>query len=62
MGRDFFFLFFFFLESPLPADRELVQFSLDDEYYLLPFLAFLYIIRGGKKKKKKKEDETLLDR
>jgi hypothetical protein len=51
---------FFFLESPLPADRELVQFSLDDEYYLLPFLAFLYIIRGGKKKKK--EDETLLDR
>lgn len=61
MGRDFFFVFFF-LESPLPADRELVQFSLDDEYYLLPFLAFLYIIRGGKKKKKKKEDETLLDR
>ncbi len=62
MGGDF-----FFLESPLPADRELVQFSLDDEYYLLPFLAFLYIIRGGKRKKKKrkkkkKEDETLLDR
>jgi hypothetical protein len=54
VGRDF------FLESPLPADRELVQFSLDDEYYLLPFLAFLYIIRRGKKKKK--EDETLLDR
>ena len=41
-----------FKRAPLPADRELVQFSLDDEHYLLlfvlPFFAFFISSeRGG---------------